>query len=114
MKSRVPKFGSPSLCIRAADEGADFIPAFTVGLNDLETGCDVSFDGAAIGLGLDHDEVASRRVVGARPLRLALSLVDKPCDFEGGFLQIPDDGPESSRAGVSRHCWAQSARGPGE
>ena len=38
---------------RAADERANFIHAVTVGLNDLETGRDVSFDDAAIRLGVD-------------------------------------------------------------
>jgi hypothetical protein len=43
----------------AAEEQADFIRAVTVGINNLETGRDVSFDDAAIRLGLDRNEAPS-------------------------------------------------------
>jgi hypothetical protein len=43
----------------AAEEQADFIRAVPVGINNLETGCDVSFDDAAIRLGLDRNEAPS-------------------------------------------------------
>lgn len=57
--------GKGDLVPGAAEERANFIRAVTVGLNDLETGRDVSFDDAAIRLGLDRNEVPSRPIVGA-------------------------------------------------
>ena len=41
---------------RGAEERADFIRAVTAGLNDLEAGREISFDDAAIRLGLNLDE----------------------------------------------------------
>jgi hypothetical protein len=43
----------------AAEERANSIRAVTVGLYGLETGRDVSFADAAIGLGLDQNEAPS-------------------------------------------------------
>ena len=43
----------------AAEEQADFIRAVPVGINNLETGRDISFDDAAIRLGLDRNEAPS-------------------------------------------------------
>jgi hypothetical protein len=43
----------------AAEERADLIRNFTVGLKDLETVRDVSFADAAIGFGLDQNEAQS-------------------------------------------------------
>jgi hypothetical protein len=40
----------------AAQERADFIHAVTAGFNNLEAGREISFDDAAIGLGLDRGE----------------------------------------------------------
>ena len=41
---------------RDAEEGAYLIRAVTAGLNDLEAGREISFDDAAIRLGLNLDE----------------------------------------------------------
>ncbi|NIW84994.1 MAG: hypothetical protein GWN09_00030 [Gammaproteobacteria bacterium] len=41
---------------RGAEERAVFIRAVTAGLNDLEAGREISFDDAAIRLGLNLDE----------------------------------------------------------
>jgi len=48
----------------ATEDPASLIRAVTVDLNDLETARDVSFDGAAIRLGLDRNELPSRPAVG--------------------------------------------------
>jgi hypothetical protein len=48
-----------------AKERADFIRAVTAGLNDLEAGCEIASDDAAIRVGLDRNGVPSPPVVRA-------------------------------------------------
>lgn len=55
MRSATTVAAAGDLAPRGAEERADFIRAVTAGLNDLEAGREISFDDAAIRLGLNLD-----------------------------------------------------------